>query len=73
MTVSADDGRSWTSPVGCTWVLPCHDSPLFGGYVSQIAAVSAVDILSFCRIDPAGSGAYPSAFMRAFMRANMTA
>lgn len=41
MTVSADDGRSWTQPIGCSLSQPCHDSALLGGYVGQIAAVSA--------------------------------
>lgn len=40
-TLSANGGRSWTKPVGCVFGKPCHDTVLYGGYVSAIAAVSA--------------------------------
>ena len=40
-TASADGGLSWTKPVGCSFTTPCGDSVLLGGYVAQIAAVSA--------------------------------
>ncbi len=43
-TLSANDGRSWTKPVGCIFGKSCPDMVLLGGYTSDIAAISAKTI-----------------------------
>lgn len=41
VAISTDGGRSWHLTVVCSFLRPCHAGALTGGYLGQIAALSA--------------------------------